>query len=302
MSKYTTELRYIIDNFCGLDEDADIMDKITAAAPKIFNFDFPIWDEEDRTMLECMILQKYYMREIAFETVGLWKFYLHQKMVEIMPYYVELYKTTQAKYDFLAPYTLTETYTETTHRDHTETTDNTVKETGDSSETTDNTVHQTDDMTDVDRTTVHTENTTNQSGTDNGQNDSKRITSDLPQATLSAANVDYATGSETVENTDGRTTHGESDANTDETNDGERYGTNIRDIRNDTTKSGTTSRNVTGDTYRDGEEDGTHVHEWTRTGNTSSNYSQLLKDYRDSILMIPPLIIKDLGCLFFSLW
>ena len=48
MSKYTTEVRFICENAAGLIEslgEGSIEDIITKAAPKVFNFEFPIFDE-----------------------------------------------------------------------------------------------------------------------------------------------------------------------------------------------------------------------------------------------------------------
>lgn len=60
------------------------------------NFDFqlteyPIFDESYRNTLNKNILNHYYMCEIGFETAALFRFYLKQKMNEIMPYYNILY-------------------------------------------------------------------------------------------------------------------------------------------------------------------------------------------------------------------
>lgn len=55
MSKYTTEVRFICENAAGLIEslgEGAIEDIITRAAPKVFNFDFPIFDESYRLTLE----------------------------------------------------------------------------------------------------------------------------------------------------------------------------------------------------------------------------------------------------------
>lgn len=74
MSKYTTEVRFICENAAGLIEslgEGAIEDIITRAAPKVFNFDFPIFDESYRLTLEKQILRAYYTREIGEETVGL---------------------------------------------------------------------------------------------------------------------------------------------------------------------------------------------------------------------------------------
>lgn len=75
MAKYTVTIKSLIDN----------------------NFDFqlteyPIFDEKYRNTLNNKILNHYYNSEIGFETAALFRFYLKNKMLEIMPYYNELYK------------------------------------------------------------------------------------------------------------------------------------------------------------------------------------------------------------------
>lgn len=94
MSMYTTELRFICENYAGLTEStgySNVEQVIAGALPKLFDFDFPIFDEEYRTVLETKIVKHYYTREISEETVGLWKLRLNAKMNEIMPYYNRLY-------------------------------------------------------------------------------------------------------------------------------------------------------------------------------------------------------------------
>ena len=96
MSKYTTEVRFICENSAGLNksEGADNVDSILDKCwNKVFNFDFPIFDENYRQVLCRKILKHYYTREIAHETVGRWKLALNAKLNEIMPYYNQLYKS-----------------------------------------------------------------------------------------------------------------------------------------------------------------------------------------------------------------
>lgn len=96
MSKYTTDVRFICENSAGLSksEGADNVDSILDRCwNKIFNFDFPIFDENYRQVLCRKILKHYYTREIAHETVGRWKLALNAKLNEIMPYYNQLYKS-----------------------------------------------------------------------------------------------------------------------------------------------------------------------------------------------------------------
>lgn len=96
MSKYTTEVRFICENYAGLKESADydkIDEVISKARTKVFDFNYPIFDEAYRPVLETKILLHYYTREICEETVGLWKLRLKSKMNEIMPFYNKLYES-----------------------------------------------------------------------------------------------------------------------------------------------------------------------------------------------------------------
>ena len=96
MSKYTTEVRFICETFSGLDESKgcfNINEIIEQSRSKIFSFDYPIFDEKYRGVLETKILKHYYTREIGLETVGLWLHKLDVKMNEIMPYYNQLYNS-----------------------------------------------------------------------------------------------------------------------------------------------------------------------------------------------------------------
>lgn len=82
MAKYTITIKSLIDN----------------------NFDFkmdsyPIFDETYRNTLNQNILYHYYENEIGFETAPLFRFYLNQKLNEIMPYYNELYKVQKKLID-----------------------------------------------------------------------------------------------------------------------------------------------------------------------------------------------------------
>ena len=135
MSKYTTEVRFICETASGLGESkgfTDVDTIITNAIPKIFNFSFPIFDEEYRTILEKKILKHFYTREICEETVGLWKLRLDTKLNEIMPYYNKLYKSELLEFNPL--YTTNLTRTKKTDYDSNKNTTNngTVKSTSES--------------------------------------------------------------------------------------------------------------------------------------------------------------------------
>lgn len=97
VSKYTTQVRYICEQAAGISEGS-VREIIKASWEKIFDFDFPIWDESYKEVLCSKILKHYYTREIGFETVGLWKLKLETKMCEIMPFFNERYISTNYKY------------------------------------------------------------------------------------------------------------------------------------------------------------------------------------------------------------
>lgn len=120
MSRFTTEIRFICETAAGLMESKGFnsLDEIlTKAAPVVFDFDFPVYDELYRLPLEIKILRHFYTREISEETVGLWKLRLCDKLNMIMPYYNQLYTS--------ATYTYNPLYNVDTTREH-DTTGNTA--------------------------------------------------------------------------------------------------------------------------------------------------------------------------------
>lgn len=113
MSKYTTEIRFICEQASGYNESqgfGNINKVIQEAIPKVFNFDFPIFDEAYRNVLCTKILKHFYTREIGEETVGLWKLRLDTRLNEIMPYYNQLYKSQLIEFN-----PMYDTEVETTH-------------------------------------------------------------------------------------------------------------------------------------------------------------------------------------------
>lgn len=112
MSKYTTEVRFICEHSAGLTDSvgySGVDEVIGKAIPKVFSFNFPIFDEAYRDVLCRKILKHYYTREICEESVGLWKLRLDTRMNEIMPYYNQLYKSELLDFNPLYDTDLTRT-------------------------------------------------------------------------------------------------------------------------------------------------------------------------------------------------
>lgn len=96
MSYNTTELRFVMETYAGLGESVgyqSIGEVINSSWNKLFDFDFPIFDETYRKVLCTKIIKHYYTRSIGAETVGRFKLFLDSKMNEIMPYYNKLYQS-----------------------------------------------------------------------------------------------------------------------------------------------------------------------------------------------------------------
>lgn len=98
MAEYTIELRTICEDLAEM-HDSAYHEVIPVAAPLLFNFEYPIFDEEYRPVLEQKIIKHFYTREIAHETIGMFILRLDVKMNEIMPYYNELYKSAKLEFD-----------------------------------------------------------------------------------------------------------------------------------------------------------------------------------------------------------
>ena len=85
MSRYTTELRFIVEN-TSLEEveswfeDYELEDYLTPEEIAVIN-DRGTWTKEK---LAKMIVEHYWMREVGLETVGLFKHQVKVTMQEIM--------------------------------------------------------------------------------------------------------------------------------------------------------------------------------------------------------------------------
>ena len=104
MSKYTTQLRWIVDT---LGEGLPVPEGQLYAdnVYKGLGLDkYPIFDEVYRSTLNDKIINHYYFREIGLETAAQFAWYMRQTMWEIMPYYNELYKTQNMIDDPLSDY------------------------------------------------------------------------------------------------------------------------------------------------------------------------------------------------------
>ena len=113
MAKYTIELRNIIDNYYSREEvenwfkDYCIENYLRPdQVETILNAN--IWSKD---RLASQIVDHYYMREIGYETIGLFKHYAKVYMREIMERYLPLIYSNSIEYNPLVNVDYTETFT-----------------------------------------------------------------------------------------------------------------------------------------------------------------------------------------------
>lgn len=279
MSKYTTELRYICETEAGISESVGqtkIKDVIAKAIPKIFDFDFPIFDESYRNVLETKILKHYYTREIGLETYGLWKLKLDTKLNEIMPFYNQLYKSALLEFNPLyeVDYSKTGNRDSSGTRDNTENNNESYDESIDYNESHDESTANSNDGTLTKGTTTTTTN----------------YYSDTPQGAISnVIDGTYLTNAtyNVVGNTgsDSTTNNGSADS------DGSSKSKNEKDGSRRGSKS--SNSNLT---------DTESYLESVRGKMSSKSYSTLLMEYRETFINIDMMLIEELSDLFFGLW
>jgi len=99
MASYTMQLREYIEHWSQDDEYLSSRERIKNGQKKLFDFDYPIFDEDYRNVFETNFIRKFYMREIGFETEGLFKFQLESWLLINMPYFNKLFESELIKYN-----------------------------------------------------------------------------------------------------------------------------------------------------------------------------------------------------------
>lgn len=334
MAGYTIQLRKQIDNLLRFQYDLHQLthnQKIENALPLIFNFDFEIFDEAYRSVIETKLINAYYFKEIGFESYGEWHFRLQEFLQRRMPYYNRLYKSALVNdYNPFDDVGYKDTYTRSNnsnrdtnetgaHSDHSETD---MESHTTNSGTTDGTSHNSDHSeTGMESHTTDSgtmDGTTNKTGSkdskDSGTENERTIGQDTPQSTLNA-NEHYASGV-TVDNknhsndvaethSDDAKTHGENTGKSDTTGksttdseaDAKTHGENTG--KSDTTgKSTTDSKGDTGLTQNQKFQN-TEQYVFERHGRTGRfNIGQLIDSQRKNIIDVDTMLVSEANELF----
>lgn len=286
MSKYTTELRYLIEN------DFDIGLK-----------NYPIFDENYRKLLNQKIINHYYFREIGMETAELFKRYLNTTMNEIMPYYNQLYKSELLEFNPF--YNVDKTIV--SDKNNNSVSDFIGNTTGKNQQNADTENTQTNNgkqQTTTAATSVG-ESVGNSKGSGKTTNKSKRVSSDTPQGFLAINSIDSETYASAAEMANGETVNEFTVNDTKATSNNSESGTTEQTNVAETKAKGNTTSNATTETdtankttSNDFENYVSHV-----IGKSEGEtYSEMLLKFRDTFLNIDMMIIDELKTCFMMIY
>lgn len=87
------------------------LNQIIKSKIDIFTEDYPFYNDEYRKIFEDKFIRHFYFREIGVETIDRFLFNLNTKLIEIMPKYEHLYRTTTFIYDPILNYDVKESIT-----------------------------------------------------------------------------------------------------------------------------------------------------------------------------------------------
>lgn len=309
---------------------------IQQALPSIFNFDFPIFDEAYRNVLETKIIKHFYFREIGFETVGLWQAMLDIKLNDIMPFYNQLYKSATLDFNPFYDVDLTRTFNRqndqtTSHQSTTDASANTDLTTKDTSSTmSKDSSHSTSDENLMSNTEGSMDSTTTNTNTVTADNTSTHNTtatkdhtdaySDTPQGALTGvetltylSNARQIKDNDTVSTTDTEKDMTEGSATStvkaSDKSTSSAQNSNMVQIESqgsvDIKADGTAKKIETNEATTNAQGNLKNLEQYTelvkgKQGTTS--YSYLLKEYRETMLNIDMMILDELSELFMYLW
>lgn len=293
-----------------------VSEKIEEGRVRLFNFDYPFFDPEYKSVFETNFIRQFYFKEIGFDVFGRFQFELENYLRINMGYYNKLFESELIKYEILENYKLTEEYKRNVDKksdtDNKKTgnvkVDSTGLATGNATATGSNV---TDTIDGVTGTTGSTGNTTETgTGTNNSTSNTTNdeVVSDTPQALLS--NKDYATGATFTDNKNtktgstGKTNVSDTTGSTTNTSDatGKQTGTSTQ--TSNSTDNQTTNQTELNNENLLGKTKTLTVEDYilTKTGKVGErNYPKMVEEYRNTLLRIELQIFKEMNKQLFML-
>lgn len=271
MSNYTITLHSVVESIVQSKtgktkyEFENHDDMIDIASEVIFD-KYPIYNESHRQELNNKIINHYYFRELCATPYQRWRHYINTQMKIIMPYYNDLYKMLDEKYDLFNNLD----YTETLDRDLSGTQDHDNNRLVNESE--DNKDIRVRDLKDTLASTLSSESDL--------KSDNNRVFQDTPTSRL--GNEDYAT-----DVTDTKA----SELEKAKQNESKEQSSKMTDT-NTLNKSNEISSNSKNKSVTSNTEDYVKV---VKGKNSARTHSEILMEARRALINIDEMIIKKLN-------
>jgi hypothetical protein len=268
MSNYSTEIKEYIESFSHYNQHdfpLSHAEKIEIGRTKLFDFDYPIFDVNYKKVFEKHFIRKFYMREIGFETMGLFKFQLETWLIINMPYFNKLFESELIKYDPLKNSDMNVTHTK--KNDKTQNDDRDVTQNAN-----------------VDGTT-NTSNIKDSNGSLTEDNFDRQLESNNPDSRLSLTSNDgegviqYASSINENNENNSKTSISHEDVTTE----------NTSNVKSDTTQNDKLISNI----------NETEDYVQSRVGKVGGqSYSKMMSEYRNSLIRIENTIFEEMQELF----
>lgn len=277
-TEITPRIRNILQQYAWPERGLTIQEYISRGKGRFFNFTFP-WYASDKTGLEdfkTLFLSKYWLYQIGQETEELFKLQLQVRLMEKMPYWEQVYKSTIMKYDPLI---------NRLNQKNVNSTEN-----GTNNSTVDNTKKENDNITTTDQTTLGIKGTTSNTRVASSQTtqDSQSIGSDNPQVTVNTE--DYASTMNRGKLQDVGTANDTDNGTSSQTNTGTSSGSNI------------TKRDSTGNQREQKTYGNTKTESYTESGFIGDSQTDNILKFREAIVNLNSEILEYLKpCFLFSI-
>lgn len=253
---------------------------------KLFDFDYPSYYKGDeKTAFEQKIIDHYFFRQIGSETPGRFKHNLKTRLREIMPYYLDMYKTVEIMSGIEDPFgnvDIVETFEQETTGSASGQSSGTSTGTDAGSVTNNESLNKTENGT-VSESVEHSENK-------NVTEDKTHKFSNTPQGSI--VNLDtYLTEGSIDDNT-----------STESLTASDEKSVTSSSTEKQTVTAATESENTSSassESSSSSESSGTVKHTLTRKGNQGVNtYAHDMVEFRKSIINVDMMIINELNDLF----
>lgn len=313
MASYTMELREYIEQVTQYEVGLTQQQKIEHGRVKLFDFEYPFFDLGYKNVFETHFIRNFYMREIGFETEGLFKFQLESWLLINMPFFNKMFESELIEFDPLHNSKVDTTYTRITDKNKDDIRDITQNTT--TNEIGSEIQHQ-DSVTDgISHSDSVQDSTSDEIGnkitahTQTDDNFKRDLKSNTPDTRLNITTNDgegvitYASTIDEENQNNVRTNRTDDDvtkgivSNDVATNDGTSKTTSVSDATNDTVNDviGNSTQNDTLNSVINETEDYIQ-HRVGKMGTQS--YSKMLMEYRDALVRIERQMFDEMQELF----